>query len=50
MSQAQIPPEIEEVGGTAILVEEALTGQQAAAEGYVFQGGITINGALDSLN
>lgn len=50
MQQARLPEEISEVGGTAILVEETLTGQQAATEGYVFRGDIVVNGALDSLN
>ncbi|AWH90972.1 ATP-grasp domain-containing protein [Dietzia lutea] len=50
MGQAELPREIEEIGGTAILVEEALTGQQAATEGYVYQGEVVLNGALDSLN
>ncbi|WP_280256415.1 ATP-grasp domain-containing protein [Nocardia wallacei] len=50
LEQVELPPEIAEIGGQACLAEEALTGVQAATEGYVYQGKVTVNGALDSIN
>jgi biotin carboxylase len=50
MGLADVPAEIAAIGGSAILVEETMTGQQAATEGYVSQGKVVVNGALDSLN
>jgi hypothetical protein len=50
LDQIELPPEIASVGGQACLAEEALTGVQAATEGYVFNGQVTVNGALDSIN
>ncbi|MBF6171907.1 ATP-grasp domain-containing protein [Nocardia blacklockiae] len=50
LDQVDLPPEIAEIGGQACLAEEALTGVQAATEGYVYQGKVTVNGALDSIN
>ncbi|SFQ30838.1 ATP-grasp domain-containing protein [Amycolatopsis arida] len=48
--QLDLPPEIAEVGGKAILAEEAMSGQQAASEGYVHDGEVVVYGVLDSLN
>jgi hypothetical protein len=45
-----LPPEVAEAGGMACLAEEAMTGVQAATEGYVFDGEVTVYGALDSIN
>jgi biotin carboxylase len=50
LNRLNLPPEIEEVGGQACLAEESLTGVQAAVEGYVYEGKITVYGALDSIN
>lgn len=49
LSHLHIPAEISEVGGQACLAEEALTGAQVAVEGYVYDGEVTVYGALDSL-
>nr|WP_199430040.1 ATP-grasp domain-containing protein [Qaidamihabitans albus] len=50
MERLDLPPEIAEVGGQACLAEEAMSGQQAATEGYVYNGDIVVYGTLDSLN
>ncbi|MDT7728805.1 MAG: hypothetical protein QOI21_5381 [Actinomycetota bacterium] len=50
LDQVELPPEIAEVGGQACLAEEALSGVQAATEGFVAGGQVTVNGALDSIN
>ncbi len=50
LEQLDLPREIEEAGGQACLAEESLTGVQAAVEGYVFEGKVTVYGALDSIN
>ncbi|MEV6828630.1 ATP-grasp domain-containing protein [Amycolatopsis sp. NPDC051102] len=50
LEQVPLPPEIAEVGGAACLAEAALHGVQAAIEGYVHQGEVTVYGALDSIN
>ncbi|GAB2714411.1 ATP-grasp domain-containing protein [Nocardia thraciensis] len=50
LDQIQLPREIAEVGGQACLAEETLAGVQAATEGYVHQGKVVLNGALDSVN
>ena len=48
--ELRLPPEVEEAGALACLAEESLTGEQAATEGYVYDGEVVINGALDSIN
>jgi hypothetical protein len=50
LDQVDLPPEIARVGGAACLAEGALHGVQAAVEGYVHQGEVTVYGALDSIN
>ncbi|WP_280383522.1 ATP-grasp domain-containing protein [Nocardia wallacei] len=50
LDRIELPPEIARVGGQACLAEETLIGVQAATEGYVHQGRVTLNGALDSIN
>ncbi|TDQ53036.1 ATP-grasp domain-containing protein [Actinorugispora endophytica] len=45
-----LPPEVAAAGGQACLAEEALSGVQAAVEGYVHKGEVTVYGALDSVN
>lgn len=50
LDQVDLPPEISAIGGQACLAEETLTGVQAATEGYVYQGEVTVTGALDSIN
>jgi hypothetical protein len=50
LDQLDLPPEIAEVGGTACLAEERLSGVQAATEGYVFEGRPHVYAVLDSVN
>ena len=50
LDQLELPQEIAEAGGQACLAEESLTGVQAAVEGYVFEGDVTVYGALDSID
>ncbi|MGP3999435.1 ATP-grasp domain-containing protein [Streptomyces sp. 8N706] len=50
LDQLVLPPEIAAAGGQACLAEESLTGVQAAVEGYVFDGEVTVYGVLDSIN
>lgn len=50
LEQVDAPPEISAAGGRAVLAEESMQGVQAAVEGYVYQGEVTVYGALDSLN
>ncbi|HEX2174963.1 MAG TPA: ATP-grasp domain-containing protein [Nocardioidaceae bacterium] len=49
MDLLDLPPEIAEVGGEAAMAEEALSGGQAATEGYVFDGEPHVYGVLDSV-
>jgi hypothetical protein len=44
-----LPPEIAEVGGEACLAEEAMSGDRAATEGYVFEGRAHVYAVLDSI-
>lgn len=50
LDRVDLPPEIEDVGAQACLAEEAMTGLQAAVEGYSLNGEVTMYGALDSIN
>jgi hypothetical protein len=50
MDQLDLPKEVADAGGQACLAEEAMSGQQAATEGYVYDGEVVVYGALDSLN
>ncbi|MFC4496548.1 ATP-grasp domain-containing protein [Streptomyces ovatisporus] len=50
LEQLDLPEEIAGAGGQACLAEASLTGVQAAVEGYVHEGRITVYGALDSIN
>ncbi|MEU4674008.1 ATP-grasp domain-containing protein [Amycolatopsis sp. NPDC023774] len=50
LGKVELPREIAEVGGAACLAEEALHGVQAAVEGYVYQGEVTVYAALDSVD
>ncbi|WP_024800587.1 acetyl-CoA carboxylase biotin carboxylase subunit family protein [Nocardia sp. BMG51109] len=50
LDQVDLPAEIADIGGQACLAEETLTGVQAATEGYVYQGEVVVNGALDSID
>ncbi|MFI5756887.1 acetyl-CoA carboxylase biotin carboxylase subunit family protein [Streptomyces sp. NPDC051569] len=49
LAHLDVPAEIADVGGRACLAEEALAGVQVAVEGYVFNGDVTVYGALDSI-
>ena len=49
LAQADLPPEIAEVGGQVALAERALSGARAAVEGYVHNGEVVVYGVLDSL-
>ncbi|WAL67493.1 ATP-grasp domain-containing protein [Amycolatopsis cynarae] len=46
----ELPPEVAEAGALACLAEEAMHGVQAATEGFVHDGEVMVNGALDSIN
>ncbi|MEV8614777.1 ATP-grasp domain-containing protein [Amycolatopsis sp. NPDC051373] len=50
LGKVKLPPEIAAVGGAACLAEEELHGVQAAVEGYVYQGEVTVYAALDSID
>jgi biotin carboxylase len=50
LERLDLPPEIADAGGQACLAEESLSGVQAAVEGYVREGEITVYGALDSID
>ncbi|HEV7627888.1 MAG TPA: ATP-grasp domain-containing protein, partial [Streptomyces sp.] len=50
LDQLDLPQEIADAGGQACLAEETLTGVQAAVEGYVYEGEVTVYGALDSID
>ncbi|HWD02032.1 MAG TPA: ATP-grasp domain-containing protein [Amycolatopsis sp.] len=50
LRNVELPPEVAEVGGAACLAEEALTGVQAAVEGYAYQGKVIVYAALDSVD
>jgi hypothetical protein len=50
LEQVDLPAEVADAGGRACLAEEQLTGQQAATEGYVYNGEVVVYGVLDSLN
>ncbi len=49
LDRLDLPSEIAEVGGVAAMAEEALSGAQAATEGYVFEGEPHVYGVLDSI-
>ncbi|GAB3006617.1 ATP-grasp domain-containing protein [Amycolatopsis acidiphila] len=48
--ELDMPPEVADAGALACLAEESLTGEQAATEGFVYDGEVTVNGVLDSIN
>ncbi|EHR49875.1 Carbamoyl-phosphate synthase L chain, ATP binding domain [Saccharomonospora marina XMU15] len=50
LEQLDLPAEVAAAGGRACLAEEAMSGAQAATEGYVHGGEVTVYGTLDSLN
>jgi hypothetical protein len=50
LGKVDLPEVITRIGGQACLAEEALSGVQAAVEGYVYRGEVTVYGALDSIN
>lgn len=50
LGMVEVPSEVAEVGGAACLAEEAMSGVQAAVEGYVHNGQVIVYGALDSVN
>ncbi|MGW4487353.1 ATP-grasp domain-containing protein [Amycolatopsis sp. NPDC004368] len=50
LGKVELPREIAKVGGAACLAEEELHGVQAAVEGYVHQGEVTVYAALDSID
>lgn len=49
LDQADLPPEVAEIGGQAALAEKALSGDRAAVEGYCLGDKVEIHGVLDSL-
>ncbi|MEV6907838.1 ATP-grasp domain-containing protein [Amycolatopsis sp. NPDC051071] len=50
LGKVRLPAEVADAGGAACLAEGALSGVQAATEGYVHKGQVTVYGVLDSLN
>ncbi|WIX79241.1 ATP-grasp domain-containing protein [Amycolatopsis carbonis] len=50
LGKVDLPPEIASVGGAACLAEAELSGVQAAVEGYVWNGEVTVYAALDSID
>src|SRR5699024_9410238 len=46
----ELPPEIEEIGGTAYMAEEAASGQQFTVEGYVAGGAVEVYGLVASIS
>lgn len=49
LSTLNLPPALEEAGGTTCLAEEAVCGRQITVEGYVYQGRAHVHGVIDSL-
>lgn len=50
VEELDLPEEIAEIGALACLAEEAMSGVQAATEGFGYDGEVTVYGVLDSLN
>lgn len=50
LGKVALPAEVADAGGAACLAEGELTGVQAATEGYVHKGQVTVYGVLDSIN
>lgn len=50
LSMVELPPEVADAGGKACLAEEAMSGLQAATEGYSHRGDVRVYGVLDSVN
>jgi hypothetical protein len=49
LDQVNLPAEISDAGGSACLVEEAVTGAQVTVEGYSYQGDVQVYGIVDSV-
>lgn len=49
LDQLELPPEVAEAGPRHCLAEEAISGNQVATEGYVYQGEVHVYGVLDSV-
>lgn len=50
LARVDLPPEIDRVGGTACIAEEALKGAQATVEGCRFDGEVRVYGVVDSIH
>jgi hypothetical protein len=50
LGKVDLPAAVADAGGAACLAEGALNGVQAATEGYVHNGQVTVYGVLDSIN
>lgn len=50
LREVELPPAVAEAGGVACLAEEALSGVQAAVEGYVYDGEVVVYAELDSVD
>ncbi|AGM05785.1 ATP-grasp domain-containing protein [Amycolatopsis keratiniphila] len=50
LATVDLPEEVANAGGAACLAEGELNGVQAATEGYVYKGQVTVYGVLDSIN
>lgn len=49
LAMVDLPPEIEQVGGTAYMAEEAVSGRQLTAEGFVTGDAVEVYGVVDSV-
>ncbi|MDQ4054761.1 MAG: ATP-grasp domain-containing protein [Actinomycetota bacterium] len=49
LDRVDLPPEIAEIGGTAALVEESVSGRQVTVEGYEYAGDVRVHGIIDSV-
>lgn len=49
LDQLELPPQVAEAGAMACLAEEAVSGRQLTAEGYVFDGAVEVYGVIESV-
>jgi len=49
LDQLELPPELDGVGGSACLAEEAAAGAQVTVEGYSYRGDVHVYGIIDSV-
>jgi len=49
LDRIELPPEIAEIGATAALVEESVSGRQVTVEGHEYDGEVRVHGIIDSV-